>query len=146
MRKWLFVAPVAGAVGVGVAAGFGADQLAGAPAAAGQDVRPAVELPITRVVLFNSGVGYYAREGQIEGDARVDLQFQERDINDLLKSMTLRDFDGGRAAAVAYDSREPVARTLASFAVNLNNNPTLSQILTQARGERVEVALQPTAQ
>src|SRR5215213_2626781 len=60
--------------------------------------------------------------------------------------MTLQDLDGGRVAAVSYDSREPVARTLSSFAINLNNNPSLTQILTQARGEKVEVALQPTAQ
>ena len=54
--------------------------------------------------------------------------------------MTLQDFDGGRVAAVSYDSHDPIDRTLSSFAINLNNNPTLAQILTQARGEKVEVA------
>jgi hypothetical protein len=32
-----------------------------------------VQLPIGQVVLFSSGVGYFQREGQIDGDARVDL-------------------------------------------------------------------------
>src|SRR5215831_12111183 len=145
--KWLLVAPVAGALGIGagVVGVLGVDNLFAANEAK-QDLKPAVSLPITRVVLFNSGVGYFARAGEVEGDARVDLTFPEADVNDLLKSMTLQDFDGGRVAAVSYDSREPVARTLSSFAVNLNNNPSLTQILTQARGEKVEVAVQPTAQ
>jgi len=57
--KWLCVAPLAGAFGIG--AGIGFDQLlsAAAPGDAKQDVKPAVTLPITRVVLFNSGVGYF---------------------------------------------------------------------------------------
>src|SRR5205085_2305688 len=77
--------------------------------------------------------------------ARVDLAFQEADVNDLLKSMVLEDFGDGRIAAVSYDSREPIARTLASFAINLNDNPTYSDILAQARGERIEVTVTPTA-
>ena len=144
--KWLLAAPMAGAVAVGIGAGVGADKLVGAaPEAAKQDVKPAVNLPITRVVLFNSGVGYFSRSGEVEGDARVDLSFQETDINDLLKSMVLEDFNGGRIAAVSYDSREPISRTLSSFAINLNNQPTFAGIVTQMRGERVEVVLNPGA-
>src|SRR5262245_19905304 len=143
--KWLLVAPVAGALGIG--AGVGADKLlgAGAPGDAKQDVKPAVTLPITRVVLFNSGVGYFSRSGEVTDDARVDLSFPEPDINDLLKSMVLEDFNGGRIAAVSYDSREPISRTLSSFAVNLNNNPTFARIVSQMRGERVDVVITPGA-
>src|SRR5688500_19763913 len=138
--KWLWGVPVAGAVGAGV----GLDALFAANEAK-QDLKPAVTLPITRVVLFNSGVGYFSRSGEVEGDARVDLSFQEQDVNDLLKSMVLEDFNGGRVAAVSYDSREPISRTLASFAINLNNNPTFAGIVSQMRGERVEVVTTPTA-
>jgi hypothetical protein len=145
VTKWLLVAPVAGAAVVGVGAGWFADNLIAAPEAAKQDVKPAVSLPITRVVLFNSGVGYFSRSGEIEGDARVDLSFPEQDINDLLKSMILEDFGGGRIAAVSYDSREPISRTLSSFAINLNGQPTFAAIVTQMRGERVEAVLTPGA-
>src|SRR6476620_3760717 len=143
--KWLYVAPVAGALGIG--AGIGADQLlrAAAPGDAKQDVKPAVTLPITRVVLFNSGVGYFSRSGEVADDARVDLTFPEADVNDLLKSMVLEDFNGGRIAAVSYDSREPISRTLSSFAVNLTGNPTFAGIVSQMRGERVDVVLSPGA-
>src|SRR6266404_2664922 len=102
----------------------------------------AVQLPIGQVVLFSSGVGYFQREGQIDGDARVDLSFPVQDINDLIKSMVLRDLDGGHVSAVSYDSNAPVEKTLQSFAVNLSSNPTFGQILNQARGEKVEVVLQ----
>ena len=141
-HKWLMVAPVAGALGVG--AGIGANELFAAGEAK-QDLKPAVSLPITRVVLFNSGVGYFSRSGEVEGDARVDLTFPESDINDLLKSMVLEDFNKGRISAVSYDSREPIARTLASFAINLNGSPTFSSIVSQMRGERIEVAVSATA-
>jgi hypothetical protein len=101
-----------------------------------------VQLPIGQVVLFSSGVGYFQREGQVEGDARVDLTFPVQDINDLLKSMVLRDLDGGHISTVSYDSNAPVERTLKSFAINLTGNPSFSAILSQARGEKVEVVMQ----
>lgn len=101
-------------------------------------------LPIHKVVLFSSGVGYFERRGQVDGNARVDLTFQVRDINDLIKSMVLQD-EKGVVSAVSYDSLDPVERTLKSYAVNLTNNPTFGQILTQMRGEKVEVVLQQTA-
>ncbi len=106
-RKLVWSVPLAGAIGAGVAADrwLAAESLADAK----QDLRPAVTLPVTRVVMFNSGVGYFSRSGEVDGDARVDLAFQELDINDLIKSMVLEDFGGGRVAAVSYDSREPIA-------------------------------------
>jgi hypothetical protein len=110
------------------------------------DLKPAVSLPISQVILFNSGVGHFTRSGEIEGDARVDLTFPEQDVNDLIKSMTLRDLSpNGKVAAVTYDSHDPIDRTLQSFAINLNNSPPLANILTQARGEQVEVTLVNTS-
>src|SRR4029077_4489994 len=82
-------------------------------------VDPISQLPIGQVVLFSSGVGYYQREGTVDGDARVDLSFPVTDINDLIKSMVLRDMDGGHITAVSYDSNAPIDRTLKSFAINL---------------------------
>src|SRR5437588_2210125 len=96
-------------------------------------------LPIRQVVLFNSGVGYFQREGEVQGDARVDLTFPAGDINDLLKSLVLQDLGGGRIATVNYDSHDPIDKILRSFALDLNNNPTFGQILNQARGEKIEI-------
>jgi hypothetical protein len=44
----------------------------------------------------------------VEGDSRIDLAFDVRDINDLLKSMVLRDLDKGHITAVNYDSNAPL--------------------------------------
>ncbi|MCU0706544.1 MAG: hypothetical protein MUF18_21520 [Fimbriiglobus sp.] len=140
MKRLLWLMPVVGAAGVGVVANAMLPAI-GAAAKADGDPKPAVSLPVKQVVLFNSGVGYFGRTGEVEGEARVDLSFPENDINDLLKSMTLQDFNGGTISAVSYDSREPIARTLGSFAVNLNGEPTLANILSQTRGEQVEVVL-----
>src|SRR5260370_11455338 len=100
------------------------------------------QLPIGQVVLFSSGVGYFQREGTVDGTTRVDLSFPVQDINDLLKSMVLRDLDGGHISTVSYDSNAPVERTLKSFAINLTGNPGFGAILNQAPGEKVEVVLQ----
>src|SRR5262249_30280560 len=57
-------------------------------------------LEIGTVALFSSGVGYFQREGTVEGNATCDLTFRVEDINDLLKSMVLRDLNGGAITAV----------------------------------------------
>jgi len=100
----------------------------------------AADVPLREVVLFTSGVGYFQRDGQVEGDARLELRFDITDINDLLKSIVLRDFDGGRVSSVTYDNRDPVTRALKSFAIDLTGGPSVAEILRQVRGERVEIA------
>ena len=150
MRRILWMLPFAG---LALAAGLYA-VLRPAPSAA-DPAKPAVpraaaaapsetaaQLPIGQVVLFSSGVGYFQREGTIDGDARIDLSFPVQDINDLIKSMVLRDLNGGHVSAVSYDSNAPVEKTLNTFAIKMTGNPTFGQILNQARGEKVEVVLQ----
>jgi hypothetical protein len=105
---------------------------------------PASSLPITHVYLFSSGVGYFQREGELEGTSRVDLTFPATDINDLLKSLVLQDMGGGKVTTIGYDSQDPVEKTLKSFALDLTMNPSFGQLINQARGERVEVNLQQT--
>jgi len=149
MRRMYWLASLTGATGLAavaalwgpVSAGPGKGDLAAVPAPA----KSAPQLPISECVLFSSGVGYFQREAEIEGNTRVDLTFPVSDINDLLKSMVLQDLGGGHIAAVSYESHDPIDKTLKSFAVNLTNNPTYGQILTQARGEKVEVTQQQVA-
>src|SRR4051812_13797205 len=139
-RMWIL--PVTAAT-----AGFACFALWSYSLAADTKSQPAAEaaeavttaLPIGEVKLYSSGVGYFQREGTVEGNARVDLAFPVSDINDLIKSMVLRDLDKGKISAVSYDSNAPLERTLKSFAVNLTGNPALADILTQARGEKIEV-------
>jgi len=96
-------------------------------------------LPLKRVVMFSSGVGFFQHFGQVEGDAKVEMRFNVRDINDLLKSMVVMDFDGGTVSTVTYGSKDPITKTLKSFVIDLTTNPTLAQLLAQVRGEKVEI-------
>lgn len=107
----------------------------------GGQLKSAHKLPITQVVLFNSGVGYFSRSGNVEGEARVDLQFSAADINDLIKSLVVHDA-GGKAMPLRYDSQEPIEKTLKSFAIDLSSNPSYGQILNQMRGQKVELTIQ----
>jgi hypothetical protein len=144
MKKLYWLAPVAGAAALAGVLALQPKFTKAEPkneAAAGP---AATNLPVKTVVLFSSGVGYFQRAGDVDGSTRVDLTFQVRDINDLIKSMVIQD-KGGSVSAVSYDSLDPVDRTLKSFAVNLTGNPTLGSILEQLRGEKVEVVLSQTA-
>lgn len=105
--------------------------------AAAQD-KPA-DVPVKRVVMFSSGVSFYEHAGDVEGNAKIDLQFNVRDINDLLKSMVLQDLGGGRISTVSYGSKDPITRTLQTFAIDLTTNPTLASLLGQVRGEKIEI-------
>jgi hypothetical protein len=139
MRR-TFLLAVLGAAALGAALLFarrGHTDASGQP-----DSNGPVSLPISQVVLFNSGVGYFQREGQVEGDAHVDLSFPAGDINDLLKSLIVQDASGGKVGEVSYDSFDPVDRTLRSFALDLTGNPSVAQILNQARGEKIEIVRQ----
>jgi hypothetical protein len=102
------------------------------------------DIPLKKVVMFSSGVAFYERTGEVEGDKTVDLRFNTRDINDLLKSMVLQDDGGGRISTVSYGSKDPITRTLRTFSIDLTSNPTLADLLSQIRGERIEIDA-PTA-
>ncbi len=98
-----------------------------------------VVLPLSKIVLYSSGVGYFQHDGMVNNRMQLDLRLHANQINDMLKSLVVQDFGGGRISTVTYGSRDPVTKTLGSFSINLNGNPTLGQILTQVRGEPVEV-------
>jgi len=111
-----------------------------APRAPTTEANPQATLPLTKIVLYASGVGYFQRDGQMNGHGQVALRFKVDTVNDLLKSMTVQDFDGGQVSTVTYDSRDPITRTLKSFAIDLTDNAGLGNLLWQMRGERIEVA------
>jgi hypothetical protein len=96
-------------------------------------------LPLKKVVLFTSGVGFFQHAGQVTDDATVEMKFAANDVNDLLKSMVLEDLSGGTVSTVSYASRDPITKTLGTFAVNLTDNPSLGQILGRLRGEKIDV-------
>ncbi len=115
--------------------------LAAPGAASAQSDEKDVNVPVSSLVLFTSGVGYFQHDGVVDGNGRMELTFSAGQINDLLKSLVLRDLDGGSITSVTYSSRDPITRTLKSFSIDLTANPTLASLLTQTRGEAIEVTM-----
>ncbi len=117
--------------------------LAGAPEAKAmaEDKATLVEVPVRKVMLFSSGVGYFEHFGSVSGHSSTELRFKTAQINDVLKSLVLQDLDGGQVDSVVYPSQDPVAKTLSSFQVDLSGNPSLSELLQQLRGTNVRVTI-----
>ena len=105
----------------------------------------AADLPLEKVVLFTSGVGYFQHGGKVTDNATVEMSFRSENVNDLLKSMVVEDLGGGTVPAVSYASRDPITKTLGTFAIDLTDDPSIGQILGQLRGERIEVEAAPPA-
>ena len=100
------------------------------------------QVPVTKVVLFSSGVGYFEHAGTVHGNSATELRFKTSQINDILKSLVLQDEDGGRVGAITYPSQDPLAKTLKSFQVDITQNPSLADLLNQLRGARVTIQRQ----
>ncbi|HTW94927.1 MAG TPA: hypothetical protein VMD30_09055, partial [Tepidisphaeraceae bacterium] len=107
---------------------------------ADQDQQAAI--PVKVVVLYSSGVGYFQHEGTINGNATAQLQFRSDQINDVLKSLVLQDMGGGTVSAVNYPSENPLDKTLKSFDVDITDDPSLAELLTQLRGVKVSAVVQ----
>ncbi len=112
--------------------------LVGLPANA--DDKTAV--PVHKVMLFSSGVGYFEHQGQVTGDTRTELRFKSEQINDLLKSLVLEDLDGGTIGSVVYPSQDPLSKTLGSFQVDISDNPPMAEIMRRIRGSAVTLHAQ----
>jgi hypothetical protein len=149
MRRHLILTGAAGLLVAGMAALFFTRSTTAEPANNNNNsakiAKPAAPLPIGHVILFSSGVGYFQREGDVEGNANVELSFPGSDVNDLLKSLVLQDLGGGQISTISYDSPDPIEKTLKSFALDLTNNPSFGQILNQARGEKIEITMQQSS-
>ena len=85
-------------------------------------------LSIKRVVLYKHGVGHFEREGVVNGDAVVPLQFKQREVSDVLKSLTVLDLDGGLISTVSYDSTTPVEQLLADIAITIPDEGSLTAL------------------
>lgn len=91
-------------------------------------------VPLRRLTLYRSGVGSFQRNGRVDGDAKVQLKFNTDTINDILKSMVILDKGGGVIEGASYGSKDPLERRLASFAINVADNPSMAQLINRLRG------------
>src|SRR5215813_11786803 len=106
--------------------------------------------PLRRVTLYKHGVGYFERQGKVNGDQQVTFLFDAAQMNDVLKSLVALDLgkgaDKGKISAVTFDSIKPVDKRLEEFGISLDSTNALglTSLLGQLKGARVEVRAGPT--
>ncbi len=99
------------------------------------------KLPIRKVILYKHGVGYFERLGQLPGQTDTVLHFKKEQMNDLLKSMTILDLQGGQVNRVVYDSTKTSEQLLNQFNFNLKGPMSLSLLLSQLQGTEIQCTL-----
>jgi hypothetical protein len=99
----------------------------------------AARLPVTRVILYKNGVGYFEHSGHVSGSQDVNVDFTTAQLNDVLKSLTVLDLGKGRITGVSYNSTAPLEHRLGSLHLPVGENPTTAQFLDALRGARLEV-------
>lgn len=102
-------------------------------------VGAAAQLPITRVILYKSGVGAIERTGTLTSDSSAQLTFRAGAMNDVLKSLTVTDQSGGRITDVRFRADEPLSRQLEDYPFHLTRGAPLLDLLNQLQGARVAV-------
>jgi hypothetical protein len=96
------------------------------------------KLPVKRVVLYKNGVGYFEHLGQVRDNQDVAIPFTSGQLNDVLKTLTVLDLNGGRIAGVAYGTAAPVDRQLGDLRLPSSDKTTLAEFLGALRGTRLE--------
>jgi hypothetical protein len=109
-------------------------------ALAAQEVKES-KLGIRRIVLYKHGVGYFEREGAVQGTALVPLSFKTAQMKDMLKSLFAIDLSGGRISTIHYDSKDPVSKQLEEILFRVPEGSALTQFLAQLKGARVKVTV-----
>jgi hypothetical protein len=97
------------------------------------------KLPIKRVVLYKNGVGYFEHQGQVQGNQDVGISFTSGQLNDVLKSLTVLDLNGGRITGVNYGSSAPIDRQIGDLRLPIGQKTSLMDFLEAIRGARLEV-------
>jgi hypothetical protein len=101
----------------------------------------AADLPITEVTLYKHGVAHLERAGELKPGETARLDFKPDDMNDVLKSLTVTDGNGGKVNGVRYDSSDPLEKRLADFPFQLSAGASLAAFLDQMKGARIELKL-----
>jgi hypothetical protein len=99
----------------------------------------AAKLPVRRVVLYKTGVGYFEHSGQVRGNQTVEVDFTSSQLNDVLQSLTVLDLSGGRIAGVNYNSEAPLSQRLGMLRLPLDEKTDVSKFYAALRGAHLEV-------
>ncbi len=99
----------------------------------------AAKLPVRRVILYKTGVGYFEHLGHVRGNESVRIDFTSGQLNDVLQSLTVLDLNGGRISGVNYNSEAPLSERLGTLCLPLEEKTDLSKFYGALRGARLQV-------
>ncbi|MHB9293482.1 hypothetical protein Holit_02606 [Hollandina sp. SP2] len=94
-------------------------------------------LPLHRLTLFSSGLGFFEHQGQITDSAVITLPFKAVEVNDVLKSLVIG--DPASSPTVVYPSEETLSRTLKSLSIDLSRYSGMAEILDSLKGTEIQV-------
>src|SRR6185437_9082114 len=98
----------------------------------------AQKLPLRRIVLYKSGVGYFEHQGAVAGNQQIEIDLTSNQLNDVLQSLTALDLGGGRITGATYSSGDTVARQLEGLPFPTTSD-SLLRTLAGLRGTELEV-------
>ena len=101
-------------------------------------------LPVREMVLYKHGVGFFVRQGAVEGE-KVQLTFRSDEINDVLKSLAVFDQSGGQVLGIHYQTPMDIQARLASSSITLSNSHSLRDLIRDLRGRDCTLVFEVTA-
>jgi len=96
-------------------------------------------LPVRRVVLYKTGVGYFEHLGTVRNQQDVAIRFTSAQLNDVLKSLTTIDMGNGQVTGISYNSIAPMEQRLGALRIPLGPGATTIDLLAALRGARLEI-------
>ena len=95
------------------------------------------DIPLKRVVLFKHGLGYFERRGKVKDDDEFKISYDENEINDVLKSLSVIDYGGGMISGVDYEAAQETSRLLEKVGIHIPVEDSLTSLLKQLMGVKI---------
>lgn len=96
------------------------------------------DLPITRVVLYRNGVGYFERRGRVRGNL-LHLRIRHDQVMDVLKSLTVVDTRSGNTVTVSLPAERSRVLSMSQLPPQVRRSGGLLAIAAAFRGARAMV-------
>lgn len=101
-------------------------------------------LPIKRITLYKTTIGFFERYGEVEGDQEINLQIPKDSLGRVVKSLTVLDLsESGLISSVSYDGNQTSAQILGNplFAKSSSEMQTFPGLLRELKGTYVQVGV-----
>ncbi len=99
------------------------------------------KLPIKKITLYQHGVAYIERRAVFNSKDPLSLSFEDKEMNDVLKSLCVFDMGRGKVTGVSYETSEDLEAQIAKKAIKVPRGNAIFGLLEALRGYRVSISL-----